>query len=89
MSSTAGTVTNLRGTQTDAAFGIASMTFIPSVSNPQIGFTRVGGGITALPVNGVEVTAVVVPEPATFAGPIGAVAALTLVLRARRHAAAG
>ena len=64
VTSTAGTVTNRRGAQTDSAFGIAAMTFIPTVSNPQITYTRVGGSITALPVNGVEFTAIVVPEPA-------------------------
>ena len=65
VTSTAGTVTNRRGAQTDSAFGIAAMTFVPTVPNPQITYTRVGGSITALPVNGVEFTAIVVPEPAT------------------------
>jgi hypothetical protein len=64
VSSTSGTVTNLRGAQSDSAFGIASMEFTPTVSNPEITFTRVGGAITALPVNGVEMTATIVPEPA-------------------------
>jgi hypothetical protein len=66
VSTTNGSVTNLRGTQTDAAFGIAAITFVPSVGNPQIGLTRVGGSITALPVNGVEVTLITVPEPDAF-----------------------
>ena len=34
VSSTSGTVTNRRGAQTDSAFGIAAMTFIPSVRGP-------------------------------------------------------
>lgn len=82
-----GTVTNLRGTQTDSAFGIPSMTFTPTVSNPQISLTRVGGGIVALPVNGVELTAVAVPEPATAV--LAAVAGIGGLLIARRRAAAG
>jgi hypothetical protein len=78
VSSTGGTVTNLRGAQADSAFGITSMTFVPTVSDPQITYTRVGGAITALPVNGVEVTAIVVPEPTTvgllaIAGIVGTV----------------
>ena len=63
VSSTSGTVTNLRGTQTDAAFGIATVTFVPAVANPRISLTRVGGSITALPVNGVEIAVMTVPEP--------------------------
>ena len=84
VSSTSGTVTNRRGAQTDSAFGIAAMTFIPSVANPQITYTRVGGSITALPVNGVEVTAVVVPEPAV-SGAL-AVAGACAVAASRRRA---
>jgi hypothetical protein len=83
VSATAGTVTNRRGAQTDSAFGIAAMTFIPTVSNPQITYTRVGGSITALPVNGVEVTTIVVPEPAAC-GAV-AIAALGIVAAARRR----
>jgi hypothetical protein len=83
VSSTSGTVTNRRGAQTNSAFGIAAMTFIPSVSNPQITYTRVGGSITALPVNGVEVTAVVVPEPAV-SGPLAVAAACAVAASKRR-----
>jgi len=85
VSNTSGTVTNRRGTQTDAAFGIASLTFIPTVSNPQIGYTRVGGGISAMPVNGVELTAIVVPEPTTAVGWISAVAVAAVVGHVNRR----
>jgi hypothetical protein len=80
VSSTGGTVTNLRGAQTNSAFGITSMEFIPTVSNPAITYTRVGGAITALPVNGVEVTAIVVPEPACG---VVAIVGVSLVAAAR------
>jgi hypothetical protein len=86
-SSTSGTVTNLRGAQIDSAFGIAAMTFIPSVANPQITYTRVGGSITALPVNGVEVTAIVVPEPTV--GAALALAGTVVVAAWRRRTRAG
>ncbi|MFM7244874.1 MAG: PEP-CTERM sorting domain-containing protein [Planctomycetaceae bacterium] len=85
VSSTSGTVTNRRGAQTNAAFGIAQMTFIPTIANPEITYTRVGGSITALPVNGVEVTAIVVPEPAMW-GLLAIAAPLLTVARRRRHA---
>jgi len=88
VSSTSGTVTNLRGAQTDSAFGIASIEFIPTVSNPEITFTRVGGAITALPVNGVEMTAVAVPEPASCGMLVMAGVSLAAVAR-RRLTAAG
>lgn len=83
VSTTNGTVTNRRGTQTNAAFGIASMTFVPTVPNPRIGVTRVGGAITALPVNGVEFTAIVVPEPATCC--LLGIAGLAVLTVARRR----
>jgi hypothetical protein len=76
LSSTSGTVTHLFGAQTDSAFGIASISVIPTTSNAQITFTRVGGSITAVPVNGVEVTAAPVPERS--AGPLPLVAAFFL-----------
>jgi hypothetical protein len=88
VSSTSGTVTNLRGAQTDSAFGIASIQFTPTVSNPQITFTRVGGAITALPVNGVEMTATIVPEPATCGMLVMAGVSLAATAR-RRLTAAG
>ena len=87
VSSTSGTVTNRRGAQTDSAFGIAAMTFIPTVSNPQITYTRVGGSITALPVNGVEVTAIVVPEPAVSGAFVVAAACAFAACRRRARAA--
>lgn len=83
VSSTSGTVTNLRGAQTNSAFGIASIQFTPTVPNPEITFTRVGGSITALPVNGVEVTAIAVPEPAV-SGAL-AIAGACAVARWRRR----
>ncbi|MFZ4734021.1 MAG: hypothetical protein ACOYK7_15905 [Pirellulales bacterium] len=76
LSSTSGTVTRLFGAQTNSAFGIASISFIPTTSNAQITFTRVGGTISAVPVNGVEVTAAPVPE--LSAGPLPLVAAFFL-----------
>lgn len=76
-------MTNLRGAQTDSAFGIASIEFIPTVSNPEITFTRVGGAITALPVNGVEMTAVAVPEPASCGMLV--MAGVSLAAAARRR----
>ncbi|MBM4010236.1 MAG: hypothetical protein FJ286_02475 [Planctomycetes bacterium] len=84
-----GTVTNLRGSQSDSNFGIASLTFIPTVANPQIGFTRVGGSITALPVNGMELTAVAVPEPAPLVVSIGGLAFIAFTRIVRRRGAAG
>ena len=88
VSSTSGTVTNLRGAQSNSAFGIASIQFTPTVTNPQITFTRVGGGITALPVNGVEMTATIVPEPATCGMLVMAGVSLAAAAR-RRLTAAG
>lgn len=69
LSSANGTVTNLRGAQTDASFGIADVTFIPLITNPTITYTRTGGSITAIPVNGVELTSesAAVPEPGQVA----------------------
>lgn len=88
VSSTGGTVTNLRGAQTDSAFGITSMTFIPTVSDPQITYTRVGGS-NYLPVNGVEFTAMtaIVPEPtaASILAGAGVTLAVTLCRRGRRQ----
>ena len=88
VSSTSGTVTNRRGAQTDSAFGIAAMTFIPSVADPQITYTRVGGSITALPVSGVEVTAIVVPEPSVSSAAALAGAGVIAAWRRRTRAAA-
>ena len=70
VSSANGTVTNLRGAQTDAAFGIADLQFIATISNPLVTYLRTGGDITALPVNGVEFTgpeSAAVPEPGQVA----------------------
>jgi hypothetical protein len=49
-----GTITNLYGAKSDGNFGIASISFVPTSSTTQITFTRIGGSITALPVNGLE-----------------------------------
>ena len=62
-----GTVTNLSGSQSDSNFGIASISFVPTSSTAQITFTRIGGSITALPVNGLQLTQTAVPEPSTYA----------------------
>jgi hypothetical protein len=73
VSSANGTVTNLRGAQTDAAFGIADLQFIATISNPLVTYLRTGGDITALPVNGVEFTgpeSAAVPEPGQVAASI-------------------
>lgn len=86
VSSSNGTVTNLRGAQTDSAFGIAAMTFIPTVTAPQITYTRVGGSITALPVNGLELTTAAVPEPTTC-GILGLAGIGVMLARRRRRRA--
>ena len=62
-----GTVTNLKGSQSDSNFGIGSISFVPTSSTSQITFTRIGGNITALPVNGLQLTQTAVPEPSTYA----------------------
>lgn len=65
VSATNGTVTNLRGTQTDAAFGITTLVFTATSSSAAITFTRNGGSFTGIPMSGVEVTTAFVPEPST------------------------
>jgi hypothetical protein len=70
LSSANGTVTNRRGVQTDAAFGIADLQFIAIIANPVVTYTRTGGSINALGVNGVELTgpeSAAVPEPGQVA----------------------
>ena len=65
-----GTVTHLSGAQSSSAFGITDLTFIATVANPTVTYTRTGGSITAIPVNGVEFTSTAgaaVPEPGTWA----------------------
>lgn len=64
-SATNGTVTNLRGTQTDAAFGITTLVFTPTSSTAAITFTRNGGSFTGIPISGIRLTTAIVPEPAT------------------------
>jgi Tfp pilus assembly protein PilW len=67
-SRTNGTVTNLRGTQTDSAFGITTIAFVPTSSIATITFTRSGGDFTGVPLSGIElVTDAIVPEPAAWA----------------------
>lgn len=65
VSVTNGTVTRLQGAQSDTAFGIADLSFIPTISNPIITYTRSGGSIVAIPINGVELTTVTSPVPET------------------------
>ena len=67
VSRTDGTVTNLYGTQNDAAFGITQITFAPTSSSVSVTFTRTGGSFTGVPVSGMELTLVSVPEPSTYA----------------------
>ena len=58
-----GTITNLFGSLTDTDFVATSMTFQPSSSTAAVTFTRIGGGFTGVPLNGVELLAVSgVPE---------------------------
>lgn len=66
-SRTDGAVTNLSGTQTDSAFGITRIAFVPTSSTAVVTFTRSGGSFQGVPLSGLEVTtnAIVVPEPAT------------------------
>ena len=64
-SATNGTVTNLRGTQTDAAFGITTLVFTPTSSTAAITFTRNGGSFTGIPISGIRLATAIVPEPAT------------------------
>jgi len=62
-SATNGTVTNLRGTQTDAAFGITTLVFTSTSSTAAITFTRNGGSFVGIPMSGIQLTTAVVPEP--------------------------
>ena len=80
-----GTVTNLSGTQSDSNFGIASISFIPTSPTTQISFTRIGGSITALPVNGLQLSMTAVPEPSTYA--LLGIGALALMVMRRKRAA--
>ena len=63
VSVTNGTVTHLQGAQSDAAFGITDLSFIPTISNPTVTYTRSGGSIAAIPINGVELTTATSPIP--------------------------
>lgn len=65
VSGTNGAVTRLRGEQSDAVFGIVDLTFIPTISDPFVTYTRSGGSITAIPINGVELTKASSPIPET------------------------
>ena len=65
-SRTDGTVTNLYGTKTDAAFGITRIEFVPTATSALVTFTRSGGDFTGVPLSGLEVTSPIpVPEPTT------------------------
>ena len=63
-SATNGTVTNLRGTQTNAAFGITTLLFTSTSSTAAITFTRNGGSFVGIPMSGIQLTTAAVPEPA-------------------------
>lgn len=62
-SSTNGTVTNLKGTQTNAAFGITTLVFTSTSPAAAVTFTRNGGGFTGIPFSGIRLTTATVPEP--------------------------
>lgn len=90
-SRTNGTITNLSGTQTDSAFGITRIAFVPTSSTAVVTFTRSGGSFQGVPLSGLEITtdAIVVPEPATGATAlVGLVCSGYAACRRRRSAAA-
>jgi hypothetical protein len=76
-----GTVTNLNGSQTDAAFGITTLVFTSTASTAAITFTRNGGSFVGIPISGIQLTTAVVPEPVTISLVVGG---LVGVLAARR-----
>lgn len=78
-----GTVTNLRGTQTNAAFGITTLVFTSTSSAAAITFTRNGGSFTGIPMSGIRVSTAAVPEPATCALALAGLAGSTWWFRRR------
>lgn len=79
-----GTVTNLRGAQSDASFGITTLSFIPNGSTATVTMTRTGGSFVGVPLSGVTLSTAVVPEPATGAAVTAAIAA-AMAWRCRRR----
>lgn len=63
ISASNGTITNLRGTQTNAAFGITTLLFTSTSSTARITFTRNGGSFVGIPFSGIQLTTAAVPEP--------------------------
>lgn len=66
VTSTTGAITNLHGLQTDAAFGVAMLEFMADGTDATITMTRSGGDFTGIPVSGLQVTTLAVPEPTAF-----------------------
>jgi hypothetical protein len=66
MASTTGAITNLYGLQTDASFGVAMLEFTADGTGATITMTRSGGDFTGIPVSGLQVTTLAVPEPTAF-----------------------
>ncbi len=82
-SATNGTVTNLLGTQTDAAFGITTLVFTSTTSTAAITFTRNGGSFVGIPMSGIQLTTSVVPEPVTISLVVSGVVGMLAVRRGR------
>lgn len=87
VSSVNGTITNLRGGQSDSAFGITSLVFAPTGSTATITLTRSGGNFTGVPLSGLELTTAAVPEPESLALGGAALAAAAVAWRRLRHRA--
>jgi hypothetical protein len=66
VTSTTGAITNLHGLQTDASFGVAMLEFTADGTGATITMTRSGGDFTGIPVSGLQVTTLAVPEPTAF-----------------------
>jgi hypothetical protein len=86
-SSTNGTVTNLKGTQTNSAFGITTLVFTSTSPAAAVTFTRNGGSFTGIPFSGIQLTTATVPEPAL--GGLGIVGAGGWLAWRRRKTDAG
>lgn len=77
-----GTITNLSGSRTDAAFGIATLVFTATSSSAVVTMTRSGGSFTGIPVSGLQLTTAVVPEPGCLGLAVTAIA--VAAVRCRR-----
>lgn len=82
LTATNGTITNLRGSQTDSAFGIMTLGFTATASTAVVTMTRVGGDFTGVPLSGLEVMTMAVPEPGSV--PLLALAAAIFAACRRR-----